>query len=100
MLETERIESDLEPLPPDPLTRSQRWVTHFGEPRRRVSQSGDMVRFAEVFPDIAIVQSLIAQLGCTHFLHTIRLAESTRTGTPYQTRLPPADSTCCHPQRG
>ena len=29
------------------------------------------------------------------------LAESTRTGTPYQTRLnpPPADPTCCHPSR-
>ena len=33
----------------------------------------DMVRFAEVFPDIKIVQSLIAQLGWTHFLHLIRL---------------------------
>jgi predicted nuclease of restriction endonuclease-like (RecB) superfamily len=33
----------------------------------------NMVRFAEVFPDIAIVQSLIAQLGWTHFLHIIRL---------------------------
>jgi hypothetical protein len=29
------------------------------------------------------------------------LSESTRTGTPYQTRLtpPPADPTCCHPPR-
>jgi hypothetical protein len=29
------------------------------------------------------------------------LAESTRTGTPYQTRLtpPPADPTCCHPPK-
>ena len=33
----------------------------------------NMVRFAEVFPDIKIVQSLIAQLGWTHFLHIIRL---------------------------
>jgi predicted nuclease of restriction endonuclease-like (RecB) superfamily len=32
-----------------------------------------MVRFAEVFPDPKIVQSLIAQLGWTHFLHIIRL---------------------------
>jgi predicted nuclease of restriction endonuclease-like (RecB) superfamily len=32
-----------------------------------------MIRFAEVFPDIKIVQSLIAQLGWTHFLHLIRL---------------------------
>jgi predicted nuclease of restriction endonuclease-like (RecB) superfamily len=32
-----------------------------------------MVRFAEVFPDLKIVQSLIAQLGWTHFLHIIRL---------------------------
>jgi len=32
-----------------------------------------MVRFAEVFPDIKIVQSLIGQLGWTHFLHIIRL---------------------------
>ena len=30
------------------------------------------------------------------------LAESIRTGQPYQTRLdpPPADPRCCHPQRG
>lgn len=34
-----------------------------------------MVRFAEVFPDIKIVQSLIAQLGWTHFLHIIRLED-------------------------
>jgi hypothetical protein len=29
------------------------------------------------------------------------LAESTRTATPYQTRLnpPPADPTCCHPAK-
>jgi hypothetical protein len=29
------------------------------------------------------------------------LAESTRTGTPYQTRLnpPPADPSCCHPPK-
>jgi hypothetical protein len=29
------------------------------------------------------------------------LAESTRTGIPYQTRLtpPPADPSCCHPPR-
>ena len=33
----------------------------------------NMVRFAEVFPDLKIVQSLIAQLGWTHFLHIIRL---------------------------
>ncbi|MBN9688614.1 MAG: DUF1016 family protein [Verrucomicrobia bacterium] len=33
----------------------------------------NMVRFAEVFPDIKIVQALIAQLGWTHFLHLIRL---------------------------
>ena len=26
-----------------------------------------MIRFAEVFPDMKIVQSLIAQLGWTHF---------------------------------
>jgi hypothetical protein len=26
-----------------------------------------MIRFAEVFPDLEIVQSLISQLGCTHF---------------------------------
>lgn len=32
-----------------------------------------MVRFAEVFPDLEIVQSLIAQLGWTHFLHLIAL---------------------------
>ena len=32
-----------------------------------------MVRFAEVFPDPEIVQSLIAQLGWTHFLHIIAL---------------------------
>jgi predicted nuclease of restriction endonuclease-like (RecB) superfamily len=30
-----------------------------------------MIRFAEIFPDIEIVQSLIAQLGWTHFLHII-----------------------------
>jgi predicted nuclease of restriction endonuclease-like (RecB) superfamily len=30
-----------------------------------------MIRFAEVFPDPRIVQSLIAQLGWTHFLHII-----------------------------
>jgi predicted nuclease of restriction endonuclease-like (RecB) superfamily len=33
----------------------------------------NMVRFAEVFPDRKIVQSLIAQLGWTHFLHIIYL---------------------------
>ena len=32
-----------------------------------------MIRFAEVFPDLQIVQSLIAQLGWTHFQHIIRL---------------------------
>lgn len=32
-----------------------------------------MIRFAEVFHDMKIVQSLIAQLGWTHFLHLIRL---------------------------
>jgi predicted nuclease of restriction endonuclease-like (RecB) superfamily len=32
-----------------------------------------MVRFAEVFPDSEIVQSLIAKLGWTHFLHIIAL---------------------------
>ena len=35
-----------------------------------------MIRFAEVFPDPAIVQSLIAQLGWTHFQHIIRLDNS------------------------
>ena len=34
-----------------------------------------MVRFAEVFPDIKIVQSLIAQLGWTHFLHIIPMKD-------------------------
>lgn len=33
----------------------------------------NMVRFAEVFPDPEIVQSLITQLGWTHFLHIIAL---------------------------
>jgi len=33
----------------------------------------NMVRFAEVCPDIKIVQSLVAQLGWTHFLRIIRL---------------------------
>ncbi len=32
-----------------------------------------MIRFAKVFPDLKIVQSLIAQLGWTHFLHIIPL---------------------------
>lgn len=32
-----------------------------------------MVRFAEVFPDLEVVQSLVAQLGWTHFLHIIAL---------------------------
>ncbi|HET7230977.1 MAG TPA: PDDEXK nuclease domain-containing protein [Longimicrobium sp.] len=32
-----------------------------------------MVRFAEVFPDPGIVQSLITQLGWTHFLHIIAI---------------------------
>lgn len=32
-----------------------------------------MVRFAEVFPDQEILQSLIAKLGWTHFLHIIAL---------------------------
>lgn len=32
-----------------------------------------MIRFAEVFPDPEIVQSMIAQLGWTHFLHIIAL---------------------------
>lgn len=33
----------------------------------------NMVRFAEVFPDLDVVQSLIGQLGWTHFLHIIAL---------------------------
>lgn len=33
----------------------------------------NMLRFAEVFPDLEIVQSLIAQLGWTHFLRIIAL---------------------------
>jgi predicted nuclease of restriction endonuclease-like (RecB) superfamily len=33
----------------------------------------NMVRFAEVFPDLDLVQSLIAQLGWTHFLHLLPL---------------------------
>lgn len=33
----------------------------------------NMVRFAEVFPDLEILQSLIAKLGWTHFLHIIVL---------------------------
>lgn len=33
----------------------------------------NMVRFAEVFPDLEVVQSLIGQLGWTHFLHIIAL---------------------------
>jgi DUF1016 N-terminal domain len=33
----------------------------------------NMIRFAEVLPDLKIVQSLIAQLGWTHFLHIIPL---------------------------
>jgi len=33
----------------------------------------NMIRFAEVFPDLEIVQSLIAQLGWTHFLQIIPL---------------------------
>ncbi len=33
----------------------------------------NMVRFAEVFPDMKIAQSLIALLGWTQFLHIIRL---------------------------
>ena len=35
----------------------------------------NMIRFAETFPEQEIVQSLIAQLGWTHFLHIIRLHE-------------------------
>lgn len=35
-----------------------------------------MIRFAEVFPDLKIVQSLITQLGWTHFLHIIRIDDS------------------------
>jgi predicted nuclease of restriction endonuclease-like (RecB) superfamily len=35
----------------------------------------NMIRFAEVFPDPDIVQSLIAQLGWTHFLHIIQFDE-------------------------
>jgi len=41
-----------------------------GFSRRNIFQ---MVRFSEVFPDLEIVQSLIAQLGWTHFQHIIRL---------------------------
>ena len=33
----------------------------------------NMIRFAEVYPDLQIVQSLIAQLGWTHFQHIIYL---------------------------
>ena len=33
----------------------------------------NMVRFAEVFPELETVQSLIGQLGWTHFLHVIAL---------------------------
>ena len=30
-----------------------------------------MIRFVELFPNLQIVQSLITQLGSTHFLHSI-----------------------------
>ncbi len=35
----------------------------------------NMIRFAEVFPDPETVQSLIAQLGWTHFLHLISIED-------------------------
>jgi hypothetical protein len=43
-LESRRIESVLEPLPPNPLTRSHRYVTHLGGPLRRVSPCRDRSR--------------------------------------------------------
>jgi predicted nuclease of restriction endonuclease-like (RecB) superfamily len=39
-----------------------------------------MIRFAEVFPDLKIVQSLITQLGWTHFLHIIGIDDSVKRG--------------------
>ena len=54
------------------VTLSQQLEAEFGRGFGRRNLFS-MVRFAEVFPDLKIVQSLIAQLGWTHFLHIIRL---------------------------
>ena len=55
-------------------TLSQELVDEFGRGFGRRSLF-NMVRFAEVFPDLKIVQSLIAQLGWTHFLRIIPLKD-------------------------
>jgi DUF1016 N-terminal domain len=57
--------------PIKPKTDRERALTTVTLERRR--NLFNMVRFAEAFPDMKIVQSLIAQLGWTHFLHLIRL---------------------------
>lgn len=54
------------------VTLSQQLTAEFGRGYARRNLFS-MIRFAEVFPDMKIVQSLIAQLGWTHFLHLIRL---------------------------
>ena len=53
-------------------TLSRQLTTEFGRGYARRNLFS-MIRFAEVFTDMKIVQSLIAQLGWTHFLHLIRL---------------------------
>jgi hypothetical protein len=55
-------------------TLSRQLETEFGRGFGRRNLF-NMVRFAEVFPDARIVQSLIAQLGWTHFLHIIPLKD-------------------------
>jgi DUF1016 N-terminal domain len=65
-------------------TLSQKLEAEFGRGFGRRNLFS-MVRFAEVFPDMKIVQSLIAQLGWTHFLHLIGLDDPpTRVASPFQ----------------
>jgi len=70
ILQTKRAEYGAEII----STLSGQLVPEFGRGYGRRNLF-NMVRFAEVFPEIKIVQSLIAQLGWTHFLHIIPLKD-------------------------
>jgi hypothetical protein len=56
-----------------PSTAGKDACRHIFRPALSEQSLRRMVQFAEVFPDRKIVQSLIAQLGWTHFLHIIYL---------------------------
>lgn len=69
-------------------TLSRQLTTEFGRGFGRRSLF-NMVRFADVFPDIKIVQSLIAQLGWTHFQRLIPLKNDLQRRTVRHARCLP-----------